>query len=82
MRKGNAMIKQITRNEAEAVFAGEPVVSATIKQSPRNLSVKFIRSDQSALLIIYNVKKHKKSYFLLSGGAVPAGSLRELASSG
>lgn len=82
MRKGNAMIRQISRNEAEHLIAGQSVVSTVIKQSARNLCVKFIRPDKSALLVIYNLKKHKKSYFILSQGALASGPLRPLTPAG
>ncbi|MBN2417560.1 hypothetical protein JXO52_17115 [bacterium] len=76
------MIRQITRNEAERLIAGQSVISTDIRHSPGNLSVKFTRSDKSALLVIYNLRKHKKTYFILSSGTLPHGSLQKLASAG
>ena len=61
--KGNIM-KQITRDEAEALFHTSQVISTDIEQNKNEMQILLTLSNNRAFLVKWNLHDHAKSYFL------------------
>ena len=58
------MMKQISRNEAEAIFVTTKVVSTNVEQDKQEMRIFLTLADEKAFLVKYNLMDHNKSYFL------------------
>lgn len=58
------MMKQISRNEAEAIFLTTKVVSTNVEQDKQEMRIFLTLADEKAFLVKYNLMDHNKSYFL------------------
>ena len=57
-------MKQISRNEAEAIFLTTKVVSTNVEQDKQEMRIFLTLADEKAFLVKYNLMDHNKSYFL------------------
>ena len=57
-------MKEITRSEAESLFQENAVVKRHIQQSNQELSIVMAISDNTSLIVKYNVPKQTKHYYL------------------
>ena len=57
-------MKQISRNEAEAIFVTTKVVSTNVEQDKQEMRIFLTLADEKAFLVKYNLMDHHKSYFL------------------
>ena len=61
------MMKQITRNEAEALFNTWKITASKIEQDDAEMRVFFQLSNRKSFIVKYDFLDHQKRYFLQVG---------------
>lgn len=57
-------MKKITRTQAEQLMLKHKVVKTNVKKDKRELCVFFTLSNDTSFLVKYDIKKHRKSYYM------------------
>ena len=57
-------MKKISREQAEQLFEKEKVINTKVEQDKNELRISISLSSNISCLIIFDVKKQKKTYFL------------------